>query len=167
MGALITGLSSLIAPVLGNILGNGSTSSTTNQNSLLSIADSLSGSGSTSGGQPSTLAQLFETLQKLQQTNATQYSQVTGQIAANLQSAAQTATSSGNTNAANFLNQLATDFSNASKDGQLPSIQGLAQAVGGKGGHHHHHHCSDATVTQIPVPRLTPAEFDKHHWPVA
>jgi hypothetical protein len=137
MGALITGLSSLIAPALSSILGGGSTNSTNNQNSLLSIADSQS--GSTAGtGQQSTLAQLLQTLQKLQQTNPSQYAQVTGQIATNLQAAAQTATSSGNTNAANFLNQLASDLSNSSKNGQLPSIQDLAQAVGsGKDGHDH------------------------------
>src|ERR1019366_2800930 len=46
-------------------------------------------------------------------------------------------TSDGNTTAATQLNQLATDFTSASKSGQLPSVQDLAQAVGG---HHHHHH---------------------------
>jgi cellulose 1,4-beta-cellobiosidase len=81
----------------------------------------------------------MSTLQQLQQSNPTQYTQVTSQIATNLQSAAQTATADGNTSAASQLTQLATDFTNASTSGQLPNIQDLAQAVGG-GGHHHHHH---------------------------
>jgi len=81
----------------------------------------------------------MSTLQQLQESNPTQYQQVTQQIATNLQSAAQTATSEGNTSAASQLTQLATDFTNASQSSQLPNIQDLAQAVGG-GGHHHHHH---------------------------
>jgi hypothetical protein len=88
-------------------------------------------------GQLSPFAQILSTLQQLEQSNPAQYQQVTQQIGANLQSAAQTAQASGNTTAANQLNQLATDFTNASKSGQLPNIQDLSQAVGG---HHHHHH---------------------------
>jgi hypothetical protein len=79
-------------------------------------------------------------LQQLEESNPTQYQQVTAQIATNLQSAAQTATTGGNTSAASQLNQLATDFNSASQSGQLPDISDLAQAVGGGGGHHHHHH---------------------------
>jgi hypothetical protein len=90
-------------------------------------------------GQLSPFAQLLSTLQQLQQANPTQYQQVTQQIGTNLQNAAQTATSDGNTSAATQLNQLATDFTNASQSGQLPNIQDLAQAAGG-GGHHFHHH---------------------------
>jgi hypothetical protein len=88
-------------------------------------------------GQLSTFAQLTSALQQLQQSNPTEYQQVTRQIAVNLQKAAQTAQSDGNTTAANQLNQLATDFTNASQSGQLPDVQDLAQAIGG--GHHHHH----------------------------
>ncbi|SPE39358.1 hypothetical protein SBA3_3190003 [Candidatus Sulfopaludibacter sp. SbA3] len=88
--------------------------------------------------QLSPFAQMMSTLQQLQQSDPTKYGQVTQQIATNLQTAAQNAQSAGNTTAANQLNQLSTDFSNASKTGQLPSIQDLAQAIGG--GHHHHHH---------------------------
>jgi len=85
----------------------------------------------------SPFAQMLTELQQLQQSNPTQYQQVAQQIATNLQSAAQTAQNSGNTTAATELTQLAGDFSSASKNGQLPSIQDLAQALGG---HHHHHH---------------------------
>lgn len=140
MGALITGLSSLIAPALSSIFGGGHTNAASNQNNLQSLATSQSGLGSKSGsGQPSTLTGILETLQKLEQSAPAKYAQLTGQIAANLQTAAQTASSKGNTNAANFLNQLASNFTNASKTGQLPSVQDLARAIGGTGGHHHHH----------------------------
>jgi hypothetical protein len=76
-------------------------------------------------------------LQQLQQSNPSQYQQVTQQIATNLQSAAQTAQQNGNASASNQLNQLATDFTNASKSGQLPNISDLAQAIAG---HHHRQH---------------------------
>src|SRR5580700_2563670 len=104
-------------------------------------AGSLSASsatGQSDNSQLSPFAQLMNTLQQLQQSNPTKFAQVTQQIATNLQSAAQTATASGNTAAASQLNQLATDFSNASTSGQLPSVQDVAQAMSG-GGHHHHH----------------------------
>ena len=115
--------------------------------SALRSASSTSGStGGASGvslGNPqdsnqlSPFAQLLSTLQQLQQSNPTEYQQVTQQIATNLQSAAKTATADGNTAAANQLNQLATDFTTASQSGQLPNIQDQSQAV--SGGHHHHH----------------------------
>jgi len=85
----------------------------------------------------SPFAQLMSTLQQLQQSDPSKYQQVTEQIASNLQSAAQTAQSQGNTTAANQLNQLSQDFTNASQSGQLPNISDLAKAAGG---HHHHHH---------------------------
>jgi hypothetical protein len=95
-------------------------------------------------GQLSPLAQVMSSLQQLQQSNPTEYQQVTQQIATNLQSAAQSATNAGNTSAANQLNTLASDFTSASQNGQLPNISDLAQAIGG-GGHHHHHHGHHAT----------------------
>jgi|SRR5579871_224779 len=92
--------------------------------------------------QLSPIAQVIGTLQQLQQSNPGEYRQVIQQIAANLQSAAQTAQSDGDTTAASQLSQLAADFSNASSSSQLPSLQELAQAVGG---HHHHHAHAAAT----------------------
>jgi hypothetical protein len=108
--------------------------------------------GSTPAQQPdssqlSPLGQVLSTLQQLQQSNPTEYKQVTQQIATNLTSAAQTAQSGGNTSAANQLTQLASDFANASTNGQLPNIQDLAQAVGGGGGHHPHHHAESGSAT--------------------
>jgi len=76
-------------------------------------------------------------LQHLQQSNPSQYQQVTQQISNTLQTAAQSATASGNTGLSSELTQLSSDFKNASSSGQLPNIQDLAQAVGH--GHHHHH----------------------------
>jgi len=113
--------------------------------------------GNTSGGtsassvtaqidnqQLSPFAQMLSELQQLQQSDPTKYAQVTGQIATNLQNAAQTAQADGNSTAANQLNQLAADFTSASQTGQLPNIQDLAQATGGH--HHHHHHSHDAST---------------------
>jgi hypothetical protein len=91
--------------------------------------------------QLSPIAKLLSELQQLQQSDPAQYQKVTQKVATNLESAAQTAQAGGNTTLANQLNQLATDFSNASQTGQLPDIQGLAQAVGG---HHHHHSHSNS-----------------------
>jgi hypothetical protein len=87
---------------------------------------------------------MLSALQQLQQTDPTKYQQVTQQIATNLQSAAQTAQADGNSVAANQLNQLATDFTNASTSGQLPNIQDLSQAMTGH--HHHHHHAHSASA---------------------
>lgn len=109
---------------------------------------SLTGAASSTqqdSSQLSTFAQLASTLQNLQESNPTEYSKVTAQIAVNLQNAAQTAQSQGNSTTANQLNQLAGDFTKASQTGQLPNLQDLAQAVGGSGGHRHHHHGSAAS----------------------
>lgn len=132
--------SSYLQSVLSNINSLQNSGSTTNTTtSSASASASASGIGATSdNGQLSPFAQIMSTLQQLQQSNPAQYQQVTQQIATNLQSAAKTATADGNTNAANQLNQLATDFTSASQSGQLPNMQDLAKAIGG--GHHHHHH---------------------------
>jgi hypothetical protein len=97
----------------------------------------------TDSGQLSGFAQLVSTLQQLQQANPAEYKQVTQQIATNLNSAAQTAQSEGNTAAATQLNQLSTDFTTASQSGQMPNFQDLAQAMGGH--HHHHHHVASSS----------------------
>jgi hypothetical protein len=131
IGNLASNLLSAVLPV--NLFPNNTTASTTAATSLTSTSVQQPDSG-----QLSSFAQLASTLQQLQQSNPAEYTQVTQKIAANLQSAAQTAQASGNTTAATQLNQLATDFSNASATGQLPNLQDLAQAVGGHHGHHHH-----------------------------
>ncbi len=134
--------SSYLQSILGTALQNaGVTAGQTN-----SINTSLSALQSDQG-QLSPFVQVMSTLQQLQQSNPSQYQQVTQQIATNLQSAAQTAQSQGNTAAANQLNQLASDFTSASQNGQLPNVQDLAKALSGHhhhGGGHHHHASSDS-----------------------
>jgi hypothetical protein len=88
----------------------------------------------------------MNTLQQLQQTDPSKFTQVTQQISTNLQTAAQSATASGNTTAASQLTQLATDFSNASTSGQLPNVADLAKAMSGGGHHHHGSSSSDSTA---------------------
>jgi hypothetical protein len=133
IGAITNLTTNYLQSILGPALqGTGLTANTS------STSVNQSGQQSDSG-QLSPFAQLLSTLQQLQQANPTQYQQVTQQIGTNLQNAAQTATSDGYTSAATQLNQLATDFTNASQSGQLPNIQDLAQAADGGGGHHHHH----------------------------
>jgi hypothetical protein len=93
----------------------------------------------------SPFAQLMSRLQQLQQSDPAKYQQVTGQIATNLETASQTALANGNTTAAARLDQLSKDFTSASKSGQLPNVQDLAQAVAGhRHGHHHHAHAASS-----------------------
>ena len=129
----VNNVSSYLESVLSTTLQGAGSTNKTNASAFQLPSDN---------SQLSPFVQVMNTLQQLQQSDPTQYQQVTQQIATNLQAAAQTAQSSGNTTAANQLTQLATDFTNASPSGQLPSIQALAQAMGG---HHHHHHHSSST----------------------
>ena len=121
--------------ILGNALQGTGLSLNTTPNSVQATS-----SQAQDNGQLSPFAQVLSSLQQLQQSNPTEYQQVTQQIATNLQSAAQAATNEGNSTAANQLNQLSKDFSTASQTGQLPNISDLAQALGGSSGHHRHHH---------------------------
>jgi hypothetical protein len=138
MTAINTNPLAYLESLLSNALQNASkTSNPSTSQTTISAPSSI-------GQQPdstqlSPLAQLLSNLQQLQQSNPTEYAKVTQQIATNLQAAAQTATSDGNTSAASQLSKLATDFTTASTSGQLPNIADLAQAVGGGHGHHHHH----------------------------
>jgi hypothetical protein len=111
-----------------------------------SSSSAASATGQSDNSQLSPFAQLMNTLQQLQQTDPSKFTQVTQQISTNLQTAAQSATASGNTTAASQLTQLATDFSNASTSGQLPNVADLAKAMSG-GGHHHHHGSSSSDST--------------------
>jgi hypothetical protein len=114
-------------------------------------ATSSAVSGSTQDTkQLSPFAQILGSLQQLQQSNPSQYQQVTQQIASNLQTAAQSATASGNTALASQLTQLSTDFKTSSSTGQLPNVHDLAQAVGG--GHHHHHYHGGGSSGTEPTP---------------
>jgi hypothetical protein len=135
MGSINTLSSTYLQSILGTALqATGLTNTTGNAQSTASLASTAL---QPDNSQLSPFADIMSTLQQLQQTNPSEYQQITQQISANLLTAAQTAQTDGNTTAATQLNQLSTDFSSASKSGQLPSVQDLAQAIGG--GHHHHH----------------------------
>jgi len=137
----LTGISNLsdtyLQPLLSSLQNSSSTSGSKSNSSIDASSLMLPQDGN---AQLSPFAQVMSALQQLQQLNPTEYQQVTSQIATNLQSAAQTATTDGNTSLASQLNQLATDFSSASQNNTLPNVQDLAQATGGGHGHHHHHH---------------------------
>ena len=130
----LNNLSSYIQSVLGSaIQSTGLTRQTSGGLSGIGASSSVQQPDS---GNLSPFAQLLNTLQQLQQDDPEKYRQVTGQIATNLQNAAQSAQADGNTSAANQLNQLASDFSDASQSSQLPNIGDLAKALGA---HHRHH----------------------------
>ncbi|MBZ5608966.1 MAG: hypothetical protein LAP38_11955 [Acidobacteriia bacterium] len=136
MGSINNLSSNYLQSVLGSALQNsGLTTGTAGSSGTSSVALQ------TDQRQLSPFAQVMSALQQLQQSDPAKYQQVTKQIAANLQSAAQTAQAEGNTTEANRLSQLAQDFTSASQSGQLPNIQDLAKAIGG---HHHHHHHAHA-----------------------
>jgi hypothetical protein len=94
--------------------------------------------GGSDSGQLSPFAQLLSTLQQLEQSNPTQYQQVTQQIATNLQTAAAADSKNGNSAQAAQLTTLSKDFTTASQNGQLPNAQDLASAIGGAGQRHFH-----------------------------
>jgi hypothetical protein len=143
IGSLNPLSNSYVQSILASAIQGAGLTTNKTSNSLSGIDASSSVAQQPDNSRLSPFAQLMSMLQQLQQSDPTKYQQVTGQIATNLQSAAQTAQSDGNTTAATQLNQLATDFTNASKSGQLPNIQDLAQAVGG---HRHHHHAHAASA---------------------
>jgi hypothetical protein len=130
---------SLTGSYLQSLFGTQSASSTVNSTNTNST-DPSSLTAPQDNQQLSPFAQMLSTLQQMQQSDPAKYQQVTGQIAQNLQSPAKTASAGGNVTQADQLSQLATDFSNASQNGQMPNLQDLAQASGAGGHRHHHHH---------------------------
>ena len=143
---------SSISSLAGNLLQTILPSSLFSNNAIAANSSSSSSllAQSPDSGQVSAFGQLAGALQQLQQSNPAQYKQVTQQIAANLQSAAQTAQSGGNTSLATQLNQLAADFTSASQSGQLPNLQDLAQAIGGTGhGRHHSASAGSSGLSQL------------------
>lgn len=148
----LTGISNISNSYVQSLLSSLESGSSTNGSKSSNIDASSLTLPQDGNAQLSPFAQVMSTLQQLQQSNPTEYQQVTSQIATNLQSAAQTATTNGNTSLASQLNQLATDFTNASQNNTLPNVQDLAHAMGAGHGHHHHHmdaasNTSDASST--------------------
>ena len=136
-GMNVIALSNISDPYIQSLIASSITRNSTYRPASSSIDPSSLSLAHDSSPRLSPLAKMLSTLQQLQQSDPAKYQQVTAQIATNLQDAAKTATANGNTTQANELNQLATDFTNASRDNTLPNIQDLAQAIGG--GHRHHH----------------------------
>ncbi len=116
--------------------------------SKTTTTSSTTGIGASGGVQDSQrlspFAQILGSLQQLQQSSPAQYQQVTQQISTNLQGAAQSATTQGNTSLAANLTQLSKDFGTASGSGQLPNVTDLAKAVHGHGHHGGHHRAQGA-----------------------
>jgi hypothetical protein len=109
-------------------------------NSSATSANGTTGAGSarqSDSSQFSPLGELISTLQHLQKTDPTKYAQVTQLIATNLQTAAQTAQTQGNSSEAKQLTALAADFSGASKSGQVSTLVQDLTPVAAGGGHHH------------------------------
>jgi hypothetical protein len=127
----INDLSSGYLPgVLSSTLQN--TGATLNRDShSASGLDGASSAPQPDNGELSPFAQTMSKLQYLQKSDPIRYQQLTHRIAKGLQSAAQIAQSNGNSRAAIQLNQLAADFSAASKSIQLPNLEDLAQAIRG------------------------------------
>jgi hypothetical protein len=116
------------------------------QDSDLTTANTTSSaSQSQDKSQLSPFAQMISNLQQLQQSDPAKYQQVTQQIATNLQSAAATAQANGDSTGAARLDQLAGDFSSASKSGDLPNMGDMAQSLGAHRHGHGHHHAPPAS----------------------
>ena len=80
-------------------------------------------------------AQLMSMLQQIQQKNPDQFKQLASNIAANLQKKAQQAQSSGDTDGAAKMNNLAAEFHKSSQTGQLPPVQDLRAGLGAHNDH--------------------------------
>jgi len=134
----LSSLQSLFQPVSNNTAaGNAS-----------SVSPAATLPDSTSNISP--MAMFLSDLQQMQQQNPDQFKQITANIAAKLQQAAKDALSKGNSAWADQLNQLASQFQNASTTGQMPAVQSVQQA--GMSGHHHHgghHHSTQPSQTDL------------------
>lgn len=78
----------------------------------------------------SLFSQIVSSLEKLQESNPSEYKQITGQIATSLQRAATAAEASGDSQASSALNQLAKVFSDVSKSGRLPQFAAFSPTSG-------------------------------------
>jgi len=94
--------------------------------SIVKSTPDISEIGAAVETQLSPLGQVTSTLRQLQQSDPSKYRQVTQQIAAALQNDAQTAQSEGEIAMADRLSELASAFTSASQNGQLPNLQDLA-----------------------------------------
>jgi hypothetical protein len=95
-----------------------------------------SGSGPASTTTLSTPGQLYGQLQQLSQQDPATFKAVAAQLATHFQNAASQATGPQ----AQFLTQLASQFTQAAQTGTLQPPQSAQGVNAAGGGHHHHHH---------------------------
>ncbi len=135
-------LSSLAGSCLQSLIGRVTGSSKPAANPSNTIDPSSLALPQDKDPQLSPFARVMSKLQELQQQDPDLYKAVTQKISTNLQQAAQKAQANGNTDRANQLSQLASDFKNASDSGALPNVQDLAKATEGHHFGYHHHHAA-------------------------
>ncbi len=135
---------------INSLYGNQATASTSNVGAVNPSSAGVSSVPPPMGGAAtaaiSTPGQFLSEMQQLSQQNPTEFKAVAAQVATSFQNAASQATGSQ----AQFLTNLANQFSQAAQTGSLQAAQGGAaqgpqaasasQAGGSAGAHHHHHH---------------------------
>jgi hypothetical protein len=134
---------------INSVYGNVPTAPTTGVDAVTPSTATTSGASSGIGAAAtatiSTPGQLFGELQQLSQQDPSKFKAVAAQLATTFQSAASQASGPQ----AQFLTQLANQFTQASQTGTLQppqstqataGVSGAAGVNGAAGGHHHHHH---------------------------
>src|ERR1019366_10478146 len=115
--------------------------------------NSASAVGAAATAAISTPAQFMSQMQQLSQTDPSEFKTVAAGVATVFQNAAAQASGSQ----AQFLNGLASQFTQAAQTGTLPAPQASAPVASGQGaqgasaghaGAHHHHHGGGASATQ-------------------
>jgi len=126
-----------------NVYGNAPSSPTTGVDAITPSTATPSGAsagiGAAATATISTPGQLFGELQQLSQQDPSKFKAVAAQLATIFQNGASQASGPQ----AQFLTQLANQFTQASQTGTLQSPQSAQPAAGvsaATGGHHHHHH---------------------------
>src|ERR1700690_1979622 len=115
-------ISAISATTLEQALASMENAAATSPTTGATSAAADSSARKSDSSQFSPLGELISTLQQLQKTNPAKYAQVTQLIATNLQTAAQTAQTQGNSSEAKQLTALAADFSSASTTGQVSTL---------------------------------------------
>ncbi len=123
-GMSVSSISDLARQHMLSILGYSSsgTGTDTSSTSNLSI-------GGTNSNQLSPFAQMLAELQKMEQSNPSEYAQVSQQISTNLAAASSTAQAHGVSSMASQLSTLSKDFATAAKTGQLPNVGDIERAM--------------------------------------
>jgi len=113
------------------------------------ITQGTQGTGATSPISTANISQsgqLLSNLQQLQAQNPTEFTSLTGQIATQLQNAAQAQSQAGNNAASQFLMNLSNMFENASTTNSLSQLLAQLQMMSQ---HHHHNSTYDSNGMTI------------------